>query len=170
MNIFAQFRSAMKAARLAVLVLLLSVATACSADNQATLHTTKGTFNFNLEIADTEASRERGLMFRTSLAPDAGMLFDYHHEQQAFFWMQNTLIPLDMIFIGEDGTVKTIHINARPMDTTAIPSQVPVRFVLEIAGGRSEEIGLRIGDKFGNSRVGSPMDQPPSSQPPPSGN
>jgi uncharacterized protein len=91
------------------------------------------------------------------------MLFDYHHEQQAFFWMQNTLIPLDMIFIGEDGIVKTIHVNARPMDTTAIPSQVPVRFVLEIAGGRAEEIGLKVGDKFDNSRVGSPMDQPPAS-------
>jgi uncharacterized membrane protein (UPF0127 family) len=145
------------------LLLLLGVASACSADNQGTFHTAKGTFTFSLEMADSEAERERGLMFRTSLAPDAGMLFDYHHEQQAFFWMQNTLIPLDMIFIGEDGIVKTIHVNARPMDTTAIPSQVPVRFVLEIAGGRSDEIGLKVGDKFDNPRVGSPMDQPPAS-------
>jgi hypothetical protein len=95
-------------------------------------------------------------MFRTSLAPDAGMLFDYHHEQEADFWMQNTLIPLDMVFIAADGTVKTIHVNARPLDTTPIPSGVPVRFVVEIAGGRSVEIGLKVGDKFEHPRVGTP--------------
>ena len=136
------------------MLLMLSVATACSADNRGVFHTAKGDFAFTLEIADTEAQRERGLMFRTSLAPDAGMLFDYHQEQQAAFWMQNTLIPLDMIFIAADGTVKTIHVNARPMDPTSIPSEVPVRFGVEIAGGRSQEIGLKVGDKFDNSRVG----------------
>jgi uncharacterized membrane protein (UPF0127 family) len=136
------------------MLLMLSVATACSADNRGVFHTAKGDFAFTLEVADTEAQRERGLMFRTSLAPDAGMLFDYHQEQQAAFWMQNTLIPLDMIFIAADGTVKTIHVNARPMDPTSIPSEVPVRFVVEIAGGRSQEIGLKVGDKFDNSRVG----------------
>jgi uncharacterized membrane protein (UPF0127 family) len=136
------------------MLLMLSVATACSADNRGVFHTAKGDFAFTLEIADTEAQRERGLMFRTSLAPDAGMLFDYHQEQQAAFWMQNTLIPLDMIFIAADGTVKTIHVNARPMDPTSIPSEVPVRFVVEIAGGRSQEIGLKVGDRFENSRVG----------------
>jgi hypothetical protein len=98
-------------------------------------------------------------MFRTSLAPDAGMLFDFHKEQVATFWMQNTLIPLDMVFIGEDGTVRTIHVNAHPMDTSTIPSEVPVRFVLEIAGGRADEIGLKVGDKMTEDRVGTPMDQ-----------
>ena len=142
------------ALRLAFALLLLSAAAACSADNRGVLHTAKGDFAFTLEIADDEASRERGLMFRTTLAPDAGMLFDYHREQQATFWMQNTLIPLDMVFIGADGTVKTIHVNARPMDTTTIPSLVPVRFVLEIAGGRADEIGLKPGDKFEQARVG----------------
>jgi uncharacterized membrane protein (UPF0127 family) len=156
MNIPGQIKSAVAVLRLAALVVILSVATACSADNRGVLHTVKGDFVFNLEIADTEAQRERGLMFRTSLPTDAGMLFDYHHEQLAAFWMQNTLIPLDMIFIGEDGTVKTIHVNARPLDTTSIPSIVPVRFVLEIAGGRSLEIGLRVGDKFEHLRVNSP--------------
>jgi uncharacterized membrane protein (UPF0127 family) len=155
MRISGILRSAFAAVRLAVALLLLSAAAACSADNRAVFHTAKGDFAFNVEIADTEASRERGLMFRTSLAPDAGMLFDYHKEQQAAFWMQNTLIPLDMVFISADGIVKTIHVNARPMDTTAIPSEVPVRFVMEIAGGRSEEIGLKVGDKFESPRVGS---------------
>jgi uncharacterized membrane protein (UPF0127 family) len=142
------------AVRLAFMLLLPSVASACSADNRAVFHTSKGDFPFTLEIADTEAAREKGLMFRTSLAPDAGMLFDYHREQQASFWMQNTLIPLDMIFISADGIVKTIHVNAQPRDTTSIPSVVPIRFVVEIPGGRSEEIGLKVGDRFEHPRVG----------------
>lgn len=156
MNMFNGLRSVFVTARLALVVLLLGVTAACSADNRGVLHTAKGDFAFNLEIADTAAQREKGLMFRTSLAPDAGMLFDYHKEQEASFWMQNTLIPLDMVFIAADGTVKTIHVNARPMDTTPIPSEVPIRFVLEIAGGRSQEIGLKVGDKFEHDRVGKP--------------
>lgn len=154
MRFSAIFGPALAAARLAFVLVLLSVASACSADNRVVFHTSKGDFPFTVEIADTEASREKGLMFRTSLAPDAGMLFDYHHEQQASFWMQNTLIPLDMIFISADGIVKTIHVNAQPRDTTSIPSQVPIRFVMEIPGGRSEEIGLKVGDRFENPRVG----------------
>ncbi|MEO8756955.1 MAG: DUF192 domain-containing protein [Devosia sp.] len=147
-------KKAVAVMRLAVAVLVLSAATACSADHRAVLHTAKGDFAFNIEIADTDAQRERGLMFRTSLAPDAGMLFDYHHEQLTSFWMQNTLIPLDMVFISADGIVRTIHVNARPKDTTPISSEVPVQFVLEIAGGRSVEIGLKTGDRFEQSRVG----------------
>src|SRR5690242_17399949 len=107
MNILEHLRSAFGAARLALVLILLSVATACSADNRGVFHTAKGDYAFTLEVADTEAQRERGLMFRTELAPDAGMLFDYHQEQLAAFWMQNTLIPLDMIFVAADGTVKT---------------------------------------------------------------
>jgi len=156
MSILSTVRAAFRVVRLAVTLLLLTVATACSADNHAVFHTAKGDFGFTIEIADTEAEREKGLMFRTSLAPDAGMLFDYHHEQEAAFWMQNTLIPLDMIFISAKGVVKSIHVNARPMDTTPIPSGGPIRFVMEIPGGRSEEIGLKVGDRFENSRVGTP--------------
>jgi uncharacterized membrane protein (UPF0127 family) len=156
MTVSDQVRTAFAAARLALVLLLLGVSGACSADNRGVFHTAKGDFAFNLEVADTAGERERGLMFRTNLAPDAGMLFDFHHEQQATFWMQNTLIPLDMIFIAADGTVKTIHVNARPMDTTTIPSRVPVRFVVEIAGGRSREIGLEVGDRFEHPRVGTP--------------
>jgi uncharacterized membrane protein (UPF0127 family) len=92
-------------------------------------------------------------MFRDSLAPEAGMLFDYFEEQETSFWLQNTLIPLDMIFIGSDGVVKTIHVNAKPLDTTGIPSGVPVQFVLEIPGGRSKEIGLAVGDRMEHPRV-----------------
>lgn len=125
-------------------------------DGRLVLHTAKGDFPFAVEIADTDATRARGLMFRQTLAPDAGMLFDYHSEQVANFWMQNTFIPLDMVFIGADGLVKTIHVNARPQDTTTISSEVPVRFVFEIPGGRSVEIGLAPGDRMEHVRVGAP--------------
>lgn len=126
---------------------------ACSDDSHAVLHTGKGDFNFTVEIADTDAERAKGLMFRQDLAPDAGMLFDFGQERETSFWMQNTYIPLDMVFIAADGEVKNIHVNARPMDTTAIPSDGPVRFVLEIAGGRSREIGLAPGDRLEHDRV-----------------
>ena len=129
---------------------------ACSSENRAVLHTATGDYTFNIEVVDTDETRARGLMFRQSLAPDAGMLFDFFDERHASFWMQNTLIPLDMIFIGADGIVKTVHVNARPLDTTSIPSGVPVRFVLEIPGGRSQEIGLAPGDRFEHPRVGAP--------------
>lgn len=126
---------------------------ACSDDNHAVLHTAKGNFTFSIEVVDNDASRERGLMFRTSLAPDAGMLFDFLTPQPVEFWMVNTLIPLDMVFIAADGTVRNIHANARPQDPTPIPSDGPVQFVLEIPGGRAAEIGLAPGDRMDEQRV-----------------
>jgi len=137
---------------LALVIVGLPLA-ACSDDGHLTLHTSKGAFDFNIEVVDTQAGRERGLMFRQSLAPDAGMLFDFLSEQPVEFWMVNTFIPLDMVFIASDGTVKTIHANARPQDPTPIPSGPPVQFVLEIPGGRAAEIGLQPGDKMDQSRV-----------------
>ena len=97
------------------MLLLAEMLAGCSADNHAVLHSAKGDYAFSIEIADTEADRAKGLMFRQSLAADAGMLFDYGHEQLASFWMQNTFIPLDMIFVSADGVVKTIKVNARPL-------------------------------------------------------
>lgn len=139
---------------LAIVLALVPVA-ACSSENRAVLHTATGDYAFTVEVVDNDQTRARGLMFRQSLAPDAGMLFDFFEERQASFWMQNTFIPLDMVFIGDDGIVKTIHVNARPQDPTPIPSEVPVRFVLEIPGGRSVEIGLKPGDRLEHPRVGS---------------
>ena len=150
-------RPALRAVRLSVFAFATLLLAACSnAESRLVLHTAKGDFTFNIEIADDNAERAKGLMFRDHLSADAGMLFDYGQEQLASFWMQNTLIPLDMIFIGADGVVKNIHVNARPLDTTSIPSEFPVRFVLEIAGGRSQEIGLDVGDKMDQARVGQP--------------
>jgi uncharacterized membrane protein (UPF0127 family) len=81
------------------------------------------------------------------------MLFDFKEERPVSFWMRNTFIPLDMIFIRADGSVANVHVNARPHDPTGIPSDGPVTFVLEIAGGRSVEIGLKAGDKVEHPRV-----------------
>ena len=134
----------------------LALAACSNAESKLVLHTDKGEFPFTVEIADDDAERAQGLMFREQLAPDAGMLFDYGQEQLTSFWMQNTLIPLDMIFVGADGVVKNIHVNARPLDTTSIPSKFPVRFVLEIPGGRSVEIGLKAGDRMDHPRVAGP--------------
>lgn len=125
-------------------------------EGRLVFHTDKGAFPFAAEVVDTQETRAKGLMFRQTLDPNSGMLFDYHTEMVANFWMQNTFIPLDMVFVGADGVVKTIHVNARPMDTTTISSEVPVRFVFEIPGGRSVEIGLKPGDRMEHPRVGAP--------------
>ncbi len=104
------------------------------------------TLTFQVEVVDTDASRERGLMFRRSLAPNAGMLFDFVDPRPVAFWMKNTLIPLDMIFISQDGHIANIARQARPLDETPIPSDGVVRGVLEIKGGRAAELGIQPGD------------------------
>jgi uncharacterized membrane protein (UPF0127 family) len=129
---------------------------ACSADNRLVVHTATGDYPFTVEVVDTPAARQQGLMFREQLAPDAGMLFDFKQPEPVSFWMMNTLIPLDMIFIRPDGTVANVHVNARPHDPTGIPSDGPVQFVLEIPGGRSVEIGLKAGDRIDHERIRSP--------------
>jgi hypothetical protein len=140
---------------LAMLVVAAPLA-ACSDEGKLVLHTSSGDHGFSVEVVDTPESRAEGLMFRQELADDAGMLFDFKEERPVSFWMRNTFIPLDMIFVGADGVVKTIHVNARPQDPTSIPSEVPVQFVLEIPGGRSVEIGLKPGDTMEHDRVAQP--------------
>ena len=116
----------------------------------------KGPQRFTVELADTDQSRARGMMFRTSMAPDAGMLFDFKQEQMASFWMRNTLIPLDMIFIRADGTILNIHQRAIPGDETGINSAGPVRAVLEINGGTASRLGIRPGDRVQHAIFGNP--------------
>jgi uncharacterized membrane protein (UPF0127 family) len=111
---------------------------------------------FEVDLATNDAERARGLMFRKQLGAYEGMLFDFFQEMQVSFWMKNTLIPLDMVFIAGDGTVKHVHANAVPLSTDAIPSQYPVRAVLEINGGSAALLGIKPGDKvkhpiFGNA-------------------
>jgi uncharacterized membrane protein (UPF0127 family) len=106
-----------------------------------------GVKHFQVEVADTEESRELGLMFRKSLADDRGMLFDFKVVQPVSFWMRNTLIPLDMVFIGADGRVVSVASNAKPLDETPIPSKGEILGVLEIRGGLAHELGIEPGDR-----------------------
>src|SRR5262245_54410346 len=110
------------------------------------IDTANGPAAFTVELAQTAREHQVGLMYRKEIAPDAGMLFDFHNNAQRFFWMKNTLIPLDMLFIDTTGHVATIAANAVPMSETVIPSRVPVRAVLEIAGGRAAQLGIAPGN------------------------
>ncbi len=112
-----------------------------------TVDTAKGHTAFKVEIAADHDSQERGLMFRKKMAPNAGMIFDFHQEVMTSFWMKNTILPLDIIFIRTDGTVSSIAANAVPMSETPIPSSEPVQAVLELNAGRAAQIGLAPGDK-----------------------
>lgn len=103
--------------------------------------------NFVVEVARTADEQTMGLMNRQSLAPDRGMIFPYDPARPASFWMKNTLIPLDLIFVRPDGTIGSIAANAVPLSLDPIPSGEPVAAVLEIAGGRSSELGIGPGDK-----------------------
>ena len=145
----------------APLVLMAGAASAQNGDvkfkrSSLVIDTGARQIKFDVELALTDAERSRGLMFRDKLGPYEGMLFDFYQEAPVSFWMKNTLIPLDMVFIAGDGTVRRIHANARPLSTDTIPSEYPVRAVLEINGGSARLLGIKPGDKvrhpiFGNA-------------------
>ncbi len=109
--------------------------------------TARGDHHFQVEVADTDSSREKGLMFRKTLALDRGMLFDFKSARPVAFWMKNTLIPLDLLFIGVDGRIISIARNAVPLSEATIPSGGEALGVLELRGGRAAEIGAEPGDK-----------------------
>ena len=111
-----------------------------------TIHSANGAHHFDVDVAKTGAQQERGLMFVKSLAPDKGMIFPYDPPQAVAFWMENTLIPLDIIFVRADGTIARIT-TGKPLDETQLPSGEPIGAVLEIRGGCARELGIRVGDK-----------------------
>lgn len=102
---------------------------------------------FEVEFANTDESRARGLMFRRFMAPNRGMLFDFGAEREVGMWMQNTYIPLDMLFIRADGIVTRIEERTEPLSTRTISSGGAVRSVLELNGGLSASLGIKPGDK-----------------------
>jgi uncharacterized membrane protein (UPF0127 family) len=111
-----------------------------------TIRSASGEHRFAAEVAATPEQQERGLMFRRELAPDHGMIFPYGPPQTVGFWMKNTLIPLDMLFIRADGTIARIA-TATPLSLDTVGSGEPVAAVLEIRGGRAAELGIRAGDR-----------------------
>jgi len=120
------------------------------------IETARGPARFTVELADEWREMQTGLMFRARVAPVEGMLFDYGRAQELAFWMKNTLVPLDMIFIAADGRVHRIAANTTPLSEDTVPSYGPVRAVLEIAGGRAAELGIMPGDLVRHAVFGTP--------------
>lgn len=107
-----------------------------------------GEARFSVEIADDAQERATGLMNRSSMPISAGMLFVYERPSSLSFWMRNTLIELDMLFVDETGVIQNIHARAIPLDETAIPGGDDLTHVLEINGGLAERLGIKIGDQL----------------------
>jgi uncharacterized membrane protein (UPF0127 family) len=141
------------AARSLFLCLLLLTGTAAAQGLQTyqkqplTIATASGTHSFTVELALTPAQQSQGLMFRQSMAADAGMLFVFPEEREQAFWMRNTYIPLDMIFIKADGSILSIAERTVPLKDDAVPSRGPALAVLELNGGTSARLGIKPGDK-----------------------
>ncbi|HEY2071891.1 MAG TPA: DUF192 domain-containing protein [Rhizomicrobium sp.] len=111
-----------------------------------TIDTDQGTRTFQVEIADNDAERERGLMFRKAMEADHGMLFVFERDEGVAFWMKNTILPLDLIFIRSDGSISSVAANATPQSTQEIPSAEMIRGVLEINAGKAMELDIIPGD------------------------
>jgi hypothetical protein len=120
---------------------------------ELTIESDGRTHRFAIEIARTPEQSQQGLMFRSKMAPDAGMLFLYDPPQPVSMWMFQTLIPLDMLFIGADGRVVNIHERAVPGSTQTIPSAGPVRAVLELNGGTVARLKLKPGDRVRHAEI-----------------
>ena len=113
---------------------------------QLEILTSSGTHEFAVEVMRSPQQLERGLMFRRSLPPGDGMLFDFGTERPVAMWMKNTFLPLDMIFIARSGKVVGIAENTEPLSERIIPSGAPAYAVLEVNAGTAARIGLRTGD------------------------
>jgi uncharacterized protein len=137
----------MKFWRLVAFFLLFADPATAAELQQLDIQTAQGKLTFNVELAQMEAEREYGLMNRPSLPQDSGMLFLFVPEQKVAFWMKNTLIPLDMLFITKDGVIRGIAKQAKPLSLDNIWSPQPISAVLEINGGRADQLGIVVGDK-----------------------
>ncbi len=145
----------------ALAALLLMLPAACQAGNPDVTKAASGlsvvplsirtaggkTYSFKVEVARSESEQARGLMFRDKLAPNGGMIFPMNPPRPASFWMKNTVISLDLIFIRPDGVIARIAAEAVPYSLEPIDSGEPVSAVLEIAGGRAAKLGISEGDK-----------------------
>ena len=131
----------------AVIAAWIAPARADSALETLEIDTASGAHVFQVEIAKDEASREHGLMNRRFMPRDRGMLFEFDKPGPVAFWMKDTYIPLDMIFIGANGVVTRIAAKAEPLSEAIIPSGPPCAAVLELNGGLAAEIGVHVGDR-----------------------
>lgn len=118
------------------------------------IETATGRLDYRVEIADDDAERQHGLMYRTSMPDRHGMLFIFPRARPQAFWMRNTYMPLDIIYIGADGRIVSIQANARPFDESPLPSEGPAIGVLEIYGGKAAELGIKPGDRVHHRMFG----------------
>src|SRR3974390_1370840 len=132
-----------------LVLLMLPLGAGAPAAEQQTLEiaTKSGVRVFAVELAVSDAEREKGLMFRKQVPEGTGMLFDFKKDQQVTMWMKNTYVSLDMIFIRNDGRIAHIAENTEPESEKIIPSGAPVRAVLEVVGGTAKKLGIAPGDK-----------------------
>ena len=149
------FTAVFRAAGLAVLLALSACAPQAAPGQpdlrqlpmeELTVETSHGPVRFHVEMATTEAQREQGLMYRRSMPADHGMLFVFDPPQPVAFWMHNTYLSLDIIFIGQDGRILNIADHATPFSDANIPSEGAARGVLELNAGRAAELGILPGD------------------------
>ena len=140
-------------AALALWVACASYAQAECEDSRVDLRGDWGTVRFTVELAETPEERSQGLMHRRSLSSSAGMLFVFDSPQNVVFWMENTLIPLDILFLSAEGVILRIHENAMPLDRTPIYGGDDVKYVLEINGGLARRIGISAGTELRHPRI-----------------
>lgn len=145
---FVPTQRCLQAALVFVLVLLAGQQAARAADDTTLeIVTQNGVHVFTVEMARTDEERQKGLMFRKEMPEGTGMLFDFKPDQNVSMWMRNTYIPLDMLFINGDGTIRRIAENTEPMSERTIPSGGPVRGVFEVIAGTAKKLGIKAGDK-----------------------
>jgi uncharacterized membrane protein (UPF0127 family) len=118
-----------------------------------TIHTARGPVRFNVQVAADDASRTKGLMFVRSMPDDEGMLFDFHQPQSTAFWMRNTYLPLDLLFVTADGRIANIAHRAPTCSDAPIPGEGPIRVVIEINAGLAERLGIQPGDRVSGERT-----------------
>ncbi|MCH8490652.1 MAG: DUF192 domain-containing protein [Oceanicaulis sp.] len=133
--------------------------------DRVVVETAEGPVELTVEVAASDEARQRGLMHRESLDPDAGMLFDFQREQIVSIWMENTLIPLDILYIRRDGRIAKIIAHAQPMSRRQLLSDFPVLSVLEINAGRSAELGITPGDIVRHALFGNEVTDEPELAP-----
>lgn len=142
----------MRRAAIAAVTVIISLCFAVPALRAAEMQpleivTANGKHSFSVEVATTPEEQAKGLMFRRELPDGQGMLFNFTTDQEVAFWMENTFISLDLIFINADGRIRRIAENAEPMSRATIPSGGPVRAVLEVIGGTAGKLGIKPDDR-----------------------
>ncbi len=118
------------------------------------IETVAGPVSFRVELAMTPEQRTLGLMYRKSMPEDVGMLFDFGEARMVVMWMRNTYLPLDMLFMAEDGTIATIAADTVPLSEEVISSGEPVRYVLELNSGIAAARGIAVGDTARHPAIG----------------